>query len=73
MVGRLDPKAHRAQGRFEVKAIHLEPGVVIDDGLVHGLAGAIRDFADWHGTPQVEIGISNPAPLSDALRETGKF
>lgn len=73
MVGRLDPKAHRAQGRFEVKAIHLEPGVVIDDGLVHGLAGAIRDFADWHGTPQVEIGISNPAPLSDALRRAGKF
>jgi uncharacterized protein YcaQ len=73
MVGRLDPKAHRAQGRFEVKAIHLEPGVVIDDGLVQGLAGAIRDFADWHGTPQVEIGTSNPAPLSDALRATGKF
>jgi uncharacterized protein YcaQ len=73
MVGRLDPKAHRAQGRFEVKAIHLEPGVVIDDGLVQGLAGAIRDFADWHGTPLVEIGTSNPAPLSDALRATGKF
>ena len=73
MVGRLDPKAHRAQGRFEVRAIHLEPGVVIDEGLVHGLAGAIRDFADWHGTPQVEIGPSNPAPLSDALRATGKF
>jgi uncharacterized protein YcaQ len=73
MVGRLDPKAHRAQGRFEVKAIHLEPGVEIDEGLVHGLAGAIREFADWHGTPQVEIGKSDPAPLSDALRATGKF
>lgn len=73
MVGRLDPKAHRAEKRFEVKAIHLEPGVVIDDGLVNGLAGAIRDFADWHGTPQVEIGTTNPAPLSDALRATGKF
>lgn len=73
MVGRLDPKAHRAQGRFEVKAIHLESGVVIDDGLVHGLAGAIRDFADWHVTPQVEIGRSNPAPMADALRATGRF
>ena len=73
IVGRLDPKAHRAQGRFEVKAIHLEPGVAIDDGLVHGLAGAIRDFADWHGTLQVEIGKSDPVPLSDALRATGKF
>lgn len=73
MVGRLDPKAHRAQGRFEVKSIHLESGVEIDDGLVQGLAGAIRDFADWHGTPQVEIGKSDPMPLSDALRSAGKF
>lgn len=71
MVGRLDPKAHRAEGRFEVRSIHLEPGVAIDDGLVHGLAHAIREFADWHATPQVEIGRSDPAPLADALRGTG--
>lgn len=73
IVGRLDPKAHRAQGRFEVRALHLESGVEIDDRLVQGLSGAIKDFADWHGTPQVEIGPSDPAPLSAALRAAGLF
>ncbi len=34
LIGRLDPKAHRKEGRFEVKALHLEPGVPITDELV---------------------------------------
>ena len=33
LIGRLDPKAHRKEGIFEVKALHLEPGVVVDDAL----------------------------------------
>lgn len=73
IVGRLDPKAHRAQKRFEVRAIHLEPGVSVDDGLVHGLAQAIRKFADWHDTPHVTIGATDPGALGDALRATGEF
>jgi hypothetical protein len=28
------PKAHRKEGIFEVRALHLEPGVVVDDALV---------------------------------------
>ena len=27
LIGRLDPKAHRKEGRLEIKALHLEPGV----------------------------------------------
>jgi uncharacterized protein YcaQ len=27
LIGRIDPKAHRKVGIFEVKALHLEPGV----------------------------------------------
>lgn len=71
MIGRLDPKAHRAEKRFEVKAIYLEPNVTPDEGMVHGLAAAIRDFAAWHGTPEVTIGATNPPSLGDALRATG--
>lgn len=71
MVGRLDPKAHRAQKRFEVRAIHLEPDVVVDEKLVHALARTIRDFAEWHGTPHISVGMTDPAPLGDALRSTG--
>lgn len=69
VVGRLDPKAHRAEGVFEVKAVHLEPGVALDEALITGLAGAIRDCAAWHGTPEVRVLRSDPPELADALRE----
>ncbi|MCX6043662.1 MAG: winged helix DNA-binding domain-containing protein [Chloroflexi bacterium] len=59
LIGRLDAKAHRAQGRFEVKALHLEPAVIITDALVTELAGALRACATWHKTPEVEITWTN--------------
>jgi uncharacterized protein YcaQ len=64
LVGRLDPKAHRKEGRFEVKALHLEPGVAITDELVADIAGALRDCAAWHRTPAVEVGWSDPVELA---------
>ncbi|NNJ11719.1 winged helix-turn-helix domain-containing protein [Chloroflexales bacterium ZM16-3] len=70
LVGRLDPKAHRPDSIFEVKAVHLEPGVTPDDGLVAGLAGALRDCAAWHGTPEVIIRQSDPPELAGMLRCT---
>ena len=68
LVGRLDAKAHRKQGLFEVKAIHLEPGVPVSDDLVAGLAGALRGCAGWHGTPEVVVRRSDPSELVEALR-----
>ena len=67
LVGRLDAKAHRKQGTFEVKAVHLEPGVSVSDGLVAGIAGALHDCASWHGTPEVQVRRSDPLELADAL------
>jgi uncharacterized protein YcaQ len=64
LIGRLDPKAHRKEGRFEVKALHLEPGVPITGELVDDLAGALREFADWHATPAVELRMSDPPKLA---------
>ena len=69
IVGRLDPKAHRDRGVFEVKAIHLEPWVTLDDALIEGLADALRDCAAWHRTPEVAIGAGSPPELAEALRE----
>lgn len=68
LVGRLDPKAHRREGRFEVRALHLEPGVRVTDDLICGLAGALRDCAEWHGTPEVAVLASDPPDLAEALR-----
>ena len=68
LVGRLDAKAHRKQGVFEVKALHLEPDVQVDEGLVTGLAGALRDCAAWHGTPEVNISRSEPPKFAGEIR-----
>lgn len=71
LIGRLDPKAHRAQGLFEVKALHLEPGVEPGAELMADLAAALRRCAAWHGTPEVVVRQSDPpeaaASLNDAL------
>lgn len=68
LVGRLDAKAHRKRGLFEIKTVHLEPGVPASDDLVAALAGALRDCAAWHGTPEVLVGESDPPDLARALR-----
>jgi uncharacterized protein len=69
IVGRLDPKAHRKQGMFEIKALHLEPGVPVDERLVSDLADVLQRLAAWHGTPDLVIRQSDPpevVPLLEA-------
>jgi hypothetical protein len=70
LIGRLDPKAHRAQGIFEVKALHLEPGVKVSEQLVADLAGALRRLADWHGTPELVVRRSDPPEAAALLDAT---
>lgn len=67
LVGRLDPKAHRAQGIFEVKALHLEPGVPTSEELAVDLAVALRRLADWHGTPDIIVRQSDPPGFAAML------
>ena len=68
LVGRLDAKAHRAEGTFEVKAFYLEDGVVVDAPLIDGIAEAIRDCAEWHATPQVRIEHCEPRAVKRLLQ-----
>jgi uncharacterized protein YcaQ len=68
LVGRLDAKAHRKQGTFEIKAIHLEPDTPVNHDLVSGLADALRDCAGWHKTPEVLVRWSDPSELTKTLR-----
>lgn len=69
LVGRLDPKAHRKEQRFEVKALHLEPGLPITDELVAGIASALRDCATWHATPEIDIRWSDPPELAALVQK----
>jgi uncharacterized protein YcaQ len=68
LVGRLDAKAHRKQDIFEIKAIHLEPGILPSGGLVASIAGALRGCAEWHGTPEILVRRSDPPELAEVLR-----
>jgi uncharacterized protein YcaQ len=68
LIGRLDPKAHRAQGMFEVKALHVEPGIRITKSLVTDLAAALHRLADWHGTPDIVIRQSEPSRITTLLK-----
>lgn len=67
IIGRLDPKAHRKEKIFEVKNLHLEPGVVITDELLADLCQTLQECANWHKTPQVVIRQSDPPELAELL------
>lgn len=56
IVGRLDAKAHRAQGVFEVKALYLEDGVRVTQGLATDINAAIKRCATWHDTKEIAVG-----------------
>ncbi len=69
LIGRLDAKAHRAVGVFQVKALYLEPGVTLADNAVLNVAEAIAHCAAWHETPEVKITRTQPGALRVRLRK----
>lgn len=68
LVGRLDAKAHREEGLFEVKALFLEDGIKPDAAFVTDVAAAIQACAEWHETPRVAIRGSDPKAFAPELR-----
>jgi uncharacterized protein len=69
LIGRIDPKAHRKEGIFEVRALHLEPGVVVDEALVAEVKSALRACAAWHNTPQVVVRHTTEPGLAKRLSD----
>jgi uncharacterized protein YcaQ len=74
LVGRVDAKAHRREGVFEVKALELEPGVRVSERFCADIAQALLRCARWHACPQLRITRTVPeafaAQLAAALGET---
>ncbi len=73
LIGRLDAKAHRAEGRFDIKAFYLEPGVTAASMRWPELAVAVAKTARWHGTPHVSISSLQEDSGVDALRAALQF
>lgn len=69
LVGRLDAKAHRKEGVFEIKSLHLEPQVKVSAELIDDVAGAIYECARWHKTPEVIITRSDPPGAASRLQK----
>jgi uncharacterized protein YcaQ len=69
LIGRLDPKAHRKEGIFEVKALHLEPGVIVDDALVAAVKSTLQACAAWHKTPKVIVRDATEPGLAKRLSD----
>jgi uncharacterized protein YcaQ len=70
LVGRVDAKAHRASGIFELKSFHLEPNVRLSGRLTADLRRALQRCADWHGTPELQI-TSAPRDVLAAFSAAG--
>lgn len=68
LVGRLCPKAHRKDGIFEVRQLHLQAGVKPTDRLARELADTLRRCAECHGTPVVVVADTDPCDFGEALR-----
>ncbi len=68
LVGRLDAKAHRDDGIFEIKSIHLEPGLAAEDVSIPELATAVNRCAAWHATPRVVLRRSEPLAVGKTMR-----
>ncbi|NVM74552.1 hypothetical protein FHW83_000312 [Duganella sp. SG902] len=68
LVGRVDAKAHRREGVFELKSLALEPGVRISDRFTRDVAGALQRLADWHECPRVRLTQASPASVGPMLQ-----
>ena len=68
LIGRLDAKAHRREGYFEVKSLHLEPKVKITNKMIRDVSEALSECAAWHKTPEVVIRQSDPPELASLIR-----
>jgi len=85
LIGRLDPKTHRAERRLEVRAVHFEPwfakgaappavswGAVDRDAALAGVGEALRSLAAFVRAEDVTVGRVTPGALAPALRRAVK-
>ncbi|MBB3121645.1 winged helix-turn-helix domain-containing protein [Pseudoduganella violacea] len=68
LVGRVDAKAHRREGVFELKALTLEPGARLSERFARDVAAAVQRCAGWHGCPRVLVGGAEPRAFGVMLQ-----
>ena len=67
LVGRMDCKSYRQEGRFDIKALHLErPDVA--EAFWPAFAAAVRDYAGFTGCRDVRVVAVSPARFTQTAR-----
>ena len=76
-IGRIDCKAHRKDGRFEVKALHFCAELTETETVLADLSVALRDFARFHACSKIDLSAEIPEalrnPLNTALSAAGEI
>jgi uncharacterized protein len=69
LVGRLDPKAHRAAGELSIQSFHLEPWFVGKDDkrFYEQLGATLHDFGAFNGTDHITVHACNPPESRERL------
>jgi hypothetical protein len=70
IVGRLDPKADRANKTFRVRRLVIDKGFCDGDGLIAGLGKAIGELAAFNGCREVLLENIQPKKLLAPLKKT---
>ena len=68
-VARLDAKAHRREGRFEIKALFMQETVEaeVSDDFAPALAAEVQDYARFTGCQELTIGKVTPKRWRDPI------
>ncbi|MDO8652674.1 MAG: crosslink repair DNA glycosylase YcaQ family protein [Undibacterium sp.] len=69
LIGRMDAKAHRKDGVFEIKALYLEPEVRVSQALADDIGKSIKSFAQWHQTPAIHMPHCESPVLAALLKK----
>lgn len=72
LIGRFDPKLERKTGTLRLKALHLEPGIEVDEAMVSDVAAALRDFMAFHKATTLVVEKSSPAAFGNKLMKALK-
>jgi uncharacterized protein YcaQ len=67
LIGRLDAKAWRKEGRLQVIRLYLEPGIRISAGLTSALAKTLRAYASWQSLSSVVVDWADSEKLRSGL------
>ncbi len=60
LIGRTDLKVHRKTGNLEIKSLHFESGIKLDDELLHRFKEGLQNFADFHNCQEFVVEDMQP-------------